>query len=127
MADNTFNRIAGICYLSIDGTRYALKGEFAYQVSGVHREAIIGQDGPHGRKEKPVMGFVSGKISDMGGLSLVTLGGLVDVTVIAELANGKTAVARNAFWSGDPPKADAEEAEIEFKFESRDVTDQPAI
>lgn len=122
MADNT-DRVAGICFLSIDGQREALVGEFAYQVSGVTREAKVGADGPHGFKEKPVMGNITGKIRDRGGLSLTALGAMTNVTVIAELANGKVATARNAFWSGDPPKADAEEAEVEIKFESKDVTD----
>lgn len=122
MADNT-NRVAGVCYLSVDGAREALVGELAYQTSGMMREAKVGADGPHGYKEKPVLGSITGKIRDRGGLSLTALGAMTNVTIIAELANGKTVVARNAFWSGDPPKADAEEAEIEIKFESADVTD----
>lgn len=116
-------RVAGVCYLSLDGQRYALVGELAYQVSGVMREGKVGADGPHGIKEKPVFGAITGKIRDLGGLSLTALGAMVDVTVLAELANSKTVVARNAFWSGEPPKADAEEAEVEIKFESGDVTD----
>jgi hypothetical protein len=44
--------------------------------------------------------------------------------VVTELANGKVVTARNAFWNGDPPKADAENAEIDFNLASADVTDQ---
>lgn len=122
MADNS-NRIAGVCYLSIDGQRVALSGEFAYQVGTPTREAKIGQDGYHGYKEKPAVGSITGKLRDAGGVSLSALGALTNTTVVAELANGKTVIGRNMFWSGEPPKADAEEAEIEFKFEGPDVRD----
>jgi hypothetical protein len=122
MADGT-NRVAGTVFLSIDGQRVALAGEFAYQVSGVTREPKVGADGYHGVKEKFATGNITGKLRDGGGVSLVGLSGLVNATVIAELINGKTVTGRNMFWSGDPAKADAEEGEIEFKMEGPDVRD----
>lgn len=122
MADTT-NRVAGTVFLSIAGQRVALAGEFAYQVSGVTREAKTGQDGFHGVKEKITTGNITGKLRDGGGVSLVALSALINETVVAELINGKTVIGRNMFWSGDPAKADAEEAEIEFKMEGPDVRD----
>lgn len=123
MAD-TPSRIAGTCYLSFDGQRVALAGEFAYQVSGSQREAKMGQDGYHGFKEKPFNGRITGKLRDGSTVSLSTLSGITNATVVAELANGKVVTGRNMFWSGEPAKADAEEAEIEFTMEGPDVTDQ---
>lgn len=121
MTDNS-NRIAGICYFNFDGVRVPLAGEFAYRLSGVNREPKLGQDGYHGYKEKPVTGQLSGKLRDTGG-SLAKYADATNISAMAELSNGKTVTARNMFWSGDPPKADAEEAEIEFLLEGPDVKD----
>lgn len=119
------SRIAGVAFITLAGRARALSGEAAYQVSGVVREAVVGQSGFQGYKEKIVPGNITGKFRDGQDVSLTELNGVTDETVILELANGKTVIGRNMFWSGEQPKADAEEAEIEFKFEGPDVTDQP--
>lgn len=122
MADVT-RRIAGVCTMSIDGRPVALVGEASYRPSNPTREAKIGADGYHGYKEKPGTGLMKGKIRDSGGTSTQSLGQLTNATIVFQLANGKTVTGRNMFWSGDPPSADAEEAETEFTFEGPDVTD----
>lgn len=124
MADNT-NRIAGVAYLSIDGQRYALAGEFSYRPTNPKRETIVGADGIHGYRETPTAGQIKAKIRDAGGLSVQALGQMTNVTVTCELANGKTVLGRNMWAATDePPSADAENAEIEMTWEGRDVSEQ---
>lgn len=121
MADTT-NRIAGVCYLSIDGVATALVGEFSYRPASPTRETKVGADGVHGYKEKPGAGMVKAKLRDGQGVSVTALGQMTNVTVTAELANGKTIIGRN-MWVTEPPSADSEEAEIEITWEGPDVSE----
>lgn len=121
MADNS-NRVAGVCYVSADGQRLALVGEFSYRPASPTREAKVGADGFHGYKEKPQQGQIKAKLRDTAGVSVAGLGAMTNVTVTAELANGKTVIGRNMFVT-EPPAADAEEAEIDITWEGPDVTE----
>lgn len=121
MADNT-NRIAGTCYLSVDGVRVALQGEFSYRPASPTREAMMGMDGFHGYKEKPGQGQIKAKLRDSSGISVAALGQQTNVTVTAELANGKTVIGRNMFVT-EPPMSDAEEAVIDITWEGPDVSE----
>lgn len=115
--------IAGTCYFSADGKRYALVGEFAWRNSGKIREAKNGSDGYHGHKEKPINGMIRARLRDSAAVPLNVLNDLVNATIQAELANGKTVIGRNMFRSGEPVTTDAEEAEFEITFEGPDVRD----
>lgn len=116
-------RIAGTAYLSVDGISYMLAGSFAYSPSKFSRETMIGMDGIHGFSEKPNAGHVSATLRDAGGLSLAALNQMANVTVICTLANGKTVVARNA-WTVETQEAKAEDATVEVRWESADVSEQ---
>lgn len=121
MPDNT-NRIAGTCYLSVNGQRVALVGEFSYRPASPVRETKMGADGFHGYKEKPGAGQIKAKLRNSGGTSVSAIGQQTNVTVTAELANGKTVIGRNMFVT-EPPMADAEEGEIEITWEGPDVSE----
>ena len=121
MADTT-NRLAGIAFLSIDGTSYAVSGDLSYKVATVKRETLTGQDGVHGYSEMPVAGGVSATLRDTGGLSVADLNAMTNSTVVAELANGKTIIARNA-WTVEAQEEKTAEATLEVKWESPDVTE----
>ena len=112
MADNT-NRLAGTASLTVDGKSYALKGAFYYQPSGATREELMGLDGYHGYKETPAVGEIGATLRDSGGVSVVALGQMTNVTLVVELANGKTIAGRNMFVT-ERPKATADEGEIEI-------------
>jgi len=111
MAD-TSNRIAGIATITVDGQNYRLRGNFKYSPCKVKRETIAGQDGIHGYSEMPVAGFVEADLSDMGGLKVASLNGMTNVTVVAELANGKQVIGRNMWQVGDPIEATAEDGKL---------------
>ncbi len=115
--------LAGVAYVTIDGTSYALAGEGNYRLSTRKRESLIGQDGVHGYSEMPTAGMISWKGRDSGSLSIQTLNDAVDVTVQLELANGKNVIARNAWRSGDPIEVNSEDGTFPVVFESPDVTE----
>lgn len=121
MADNT-NRLAGIAYLSVDGQSYPVQGELSYKVSTVKRETLTGQDGVHGYSEMPIAGGISATLRDTGGLSVASLNAMTNSTVVAELANGKVIIARNA-WTVEAQEVKTTEATIEVKWESPDVSE----
>lgn len=119
---DTKNRLAGTAYLSVDGKTYMLVGDFSYKVSGVSRETLMGMDGVHGYSEKPAQGYIGGTLRDSGGLSLRDLNDMSNVTVVCELANGKTVIGRN-MWSTDQQENKATDATIEMKWEGPTVTE----
>jgi hypothetical protein len=117
------NRLAGTAFLSVDGVSYMLAGDFAYSPSKVSRESLAGMDGVHGFSEKPVAGHISATLRDSGGLSVASLNAMDNVTVVAQLANGKTIVGRN-MWTVESQEAKSTDATIEVKWESQDVSEQ---
>jgi len=119
MADQT-NRLAGIAYLTVDGKSFMLAGDFTYMPSAVARETLVGQDRVHGYSEKPVAGFISGTIRDAGGLSVGDINAMTDVTVVGELANGKTVIGRN-MWTVDTQEVATTEGTFAVKWEGFSV------
>lgn len=115
MANNT-NRLAGTATLAVDGQTYMLRGDFEYKPSTVTRESISGMDSVHGYSEKPTPGHIACTISDSGGLTVGDLNDMTNVTVVAELANGKTIIGRN-MWTVEDQTAKATDATIEIKWE----------
>ena len=119
---NTQNRLAGTVYLTVDGVAYQLVGDFEYSPSTVSRESLVGMDRVHGYSEKPNVPHISGTIRDMGSLSVTALNQMTNVTVVAELANGKTIVGNN-MWTVETQTAKAEDAAVEVKWEGLLVTE----
>ncbi len=115
MGSNT-NRLAGTAYLSVDGQTYMLAGDFEYNPSLVTRETLTGQDTVHGYSEKPIAPHISCTLRDSGGLSVASLNAMTDVTVVAELANGKTIIGRN-MWTVEAQTSKSTDATIEVKWE----------
>jgi len=115
MADTT-NRLAGIAYLSVDGQRYMLAGDLAYKVSTITRETMTGQDAVHGYAEKPTAGSISATIRDSGGLSVAAFNAMTNVSLTAELANGKTIIGQG-LWTVEAQEVKTAEGTFEVKWE----------
>lgn len=116
MAGNNTNRLAGTAYLSVDGVTYMLAGDFEYSPVTSTRETLVGQDGVHGYSEKPMQSHISATLRDSGGLSVAALNAMTNVTVVAELANGKTIIGRN-MWTVDAQSSKTADATVEVKWE----------
>src|SRR3954464_3669599 len=121
MADSP-NKLAGIASLNIDGINYLVAGDLKYQVSGRKRETLEGQDSVHGYSEKPRAGKISMSLRDWGGLSMADVQGMTDVTIVAELGNGKTLVGRN-MWNVEDQEVDTMEAKADIVFEGKSVVE----
>jgi len=81
-------RIAGIAFLSVDGQQLALRGNFTVSPSSLERTMLAGQDGVHGYQELPRVPYIEGDLSTVPEMLLEDLQLGVDVTVVAQLANG---------------------------------------
>jgi hypothetical protein len=115
MANNT-NRLAGTAYLSVDGQSYMLAGDFEYSPAVVSRETLTGMDSVHGYSEKPTAPHIACTLRDSGGLSVAQLNAMSNVTVVAELANGKTIIGRN-MWTVEAQAAKSTDATVEVRWE----------
>jgi hypothetical protein len=109
-------RIAGVAYIFVDGRQYPLRGSLTISIDTIERAGVAGQDGVHGFVETPRVPWIEGDISDLGELSLTALQAMADVTVTAELANGKVYVLRNA-WTATAREFDAAEGQASVRWE----------
>lgn len=116
MSGSCPNGIAGVAYLKVDGTQYALKGNLTISIDGFEREGVAGMDGVHGYTQKPRVPFIEGDFSDIGGLSLSALEAVCNSTVTVELANGKVYLLRNA-WTSTARELKGEDGSVTTKFE----------
>jgi hypothetical protein len=119
------NLLAGTAQITVDGESYMVEGAARYSPSTVRRETLMGMDGYHGVKETPVPGSISLTSRDFGGLVVFNFNGMRNVTVVLQLANGKTVVGRN-MAAVDVQEVDTTEATFELKFEGPSVTEQTA-
>jgi len=89
-------RMAGVAYMKVNGGQLPLRGNFTVSPSAVERTMIAGQDYVHGYQELPRVPWIEGDISTRPEVSMEALEAMVDVTVTAELANGRTYVLKEA-------------------------------
>jgi hypothetical protein len=116
MSDSCPNAIAGVAYLKVDGTQYALKGNLTISIGPFARTGVAGLDGVHGYTEQPRVPFISAEFSDIGGMSLVALQAVCNSTITTELINGKVYLLRNA-WTSDAQELNGAEGTVTVKFE----------
>lgn len=109
-------RIAGVAYVYIDGQQYPLRGNLTVSIDTIEREGVPGQDGIHGYIERPRVPWIEGDFSDLNALSLEQLQDMDDVTVTAELANGKMYVLRNA-WTSTAREFNAADGQATVRWE----------
>jgi hypothetical protein len=110
------HRIAGVAYVFVDGQQYPLRGSLTISIDVLERTGVAGQDGVHGFTEQPRVPWIEGDFSDLGTLSLLALQAMADVTITAELANGKVYVLRNA-WTATAREFNAAEGQAKIRFE----------
>ncbi|WP_339860386.1 phage tail tube protein [Thalassospira alkalitolerans] len=110
------NRRAGRIFFKVDGAQHDAKGGFTYNLGADKRDAIVGADGVHGYGTKVQVPFIEGAITDSKDLDLEAFVNLDGVTVTLELANGKTIILRDAWYSNEG-SGSTEEAEIAIRFE----------
>lgn len=113
-------RIAGIAFLKVEGRQYALRGSFVVSPSPNERAGIAGQDGVHGYIEAPRIPFIAGNVSTTSDLSVEELDAMTDVTVTAELANGKNYVGERC-WTKSAHEIDTAQGMVAIRWESYNI------
>jgi len=119
------NRLAGTASVTVSGKNYMLVGELSYDPTTVKRESLVGQDAVHGFKETPKTGKISGTFRDSGDLTVADINGMVNETVVASLANGKTIIGRN-MWTAESQEVKTAEGTFEVVWEGPSVTEVTA-
>ncbi|AOM40493.1 phage tail tube protein [Xenorhabdus hominickii] len=119
---NTSNRLAGTAYVSVNGISIMVVGDFTYSPSAVTRETLTGMDSVHGYKEKPSASFISCRVRDSGGTTVADFNSQTNVTIVAELANGKTIIGEG-MWTVNSQEVKSEDAEFEVRWEGISVTE----
>lgn len=108
-------RVAGICYFKVDGEQLEVKGSIECPITDNVLEAVSGLSGVAGYKETHRVPFIKGAFIFTPNFPLQKLNEGRDLTITAELANGKVYTLSGAFVVGEPSaKGDDGEVEIEF-------------
>ena len=108
-------RIAGICYVKVDGAQLEISGDIEIPLLPVKRDAVMGVNGPAGYKETAVEPYIKITALFTPDFPLSTLQNNTTLTATAELANGVVYTLSNAFVSGEP-KVKPVEGQIELQF-----------
>lgn len=111
-------RRGGIVFLSINGIQYDVKGVATYEIVGLERADVVGQDGIHGYSERPVAATLKLALTDVGTLDLKELALISDATIALQLANSKTISFRDAWGTGNW-QAESSEGEITAEFHAK--------
>lgn len=118
MAGNV--QTAGIVALQIDGLFVDVASDLTYQVNTYQREGLVGQSGPQGFKTMAVWGELTFVVRDTGSVNPTVFAVMTNVTVTAQLANGRVVTAVDAFVV-DVQKINTVESTFEVKLQSSNV------
>lgn len=111
---------AGIVALSVDGLFIDVASDLTYQVNTFSREGLVGQSGPQGYRTTPVYAELSCQVRDTGNVNPTLFALMTNVTVVAQLANGRVVTAVDAFVE-DVQKINTVESTFEVKFKSSNL------
>lgn len=110
-------RVAGICYIKVDGEQLELKASMEAPLMQVKNETVMASAGVAGRKETPVTPYIKGKFVFTKKFPTQKLSG-DNLTVTAEFANGKVYTLSQGYVVGDVP-VNGEEGEVELEFNGK--------
>jgi len=106
---------SGLLIVQANGNKFDLVGSFTLNLGQNKREGLIGPDGPHGHKAMPQFASIKGEVRDSSSLDVKNdVLNMEDATITAIVANDKTYMFEEAFYSGDGD-IDTEEGKIQFE------------
>lgn len=108
-------RVAGVCYVKVDGDQLEVKGGVEAPMSSLTREPVMGLGGVAGYKETVQEPFLKLSAVVPKAFPINTLVNGTDMTVTAELANGKVYTLSGAYLKGEPA-INGEEGTTELEF-----------
>lgn len=109
-------RIAGTCYISVDGEELNLEGSLAISLNKFNREPVTASGRVIGYKETPVTPSISGSFFVTSDFPLDKLRTAVDMTIVAELANGMHYTLSDAFLAGTDASFQPEDGHVTLTF-----------
>lgn len=108
-------RVAGICYIKVDGEQLEVQGGVEVPLVDVKRETVMGLAGSAGYKETAQEPYTKVTAIFVPSFPVDKLRDSTDMTVTSELANGKVYTLSGAFLKGEPAvKADEGTIDLEF-------------
>lgn len=108
-------RVAGICYIKVDGEQLEVSGGVECPITDLKREAVMGLSGVAGLKETCLEPYIKLTAIFMPAFPLETIRTNTEMTITAELANGKVYTLSGAYLKGEPAaKGDDGTVELEF-------------
>ncbi|EHL97706.1 hypothetical protein HMPREF9946_03989 [Acetobacteraceae bacterium AT-5844] len=119
----SMQRLGGRFWIWIDGIQFPVVSQPTYGVATTKKTLLKGLDGIHGYAEEPVPGFIAVTLRDTADVSMSEFDRMTDVSVSAQLANGKR-VSGNNMVCVETVEVDATEGTFSVRFEGEDVTDQ---
>ncbi|WP_410015807.1 phage tail tube protein [Sodalis sp. C49] len=119
---DTSNRLAGTAYVTVDGLTIMVAGQFKYSPSKMKRDTLTGMDGVHGYKETPNAPFISCQVRDSGGTTVNDFNNQTNVSIVVELANGKTIIGAG-MWTVNTQEVDSTEATFDVRWEGGSVSE----
>lgn len=113
------SRIAGTCFVKVDGDQLSLTGGIEVPMNLRVKESIVDLGGGVDFKETHRAPFVKGTYKVPKDFPLKKLEEGTDMTVTAELANGNVYVLKNAWLEGEA-NHNAEEGTAELQFNGKE-------
>ena len=112
-------RVAGTCYIKVDGEQLEISGNVQYPLSKTKKEAIEGINGSPGYKETTIIPYLNVDAILTPDFPREKLVSGSDMTITAEFANGQVYTLMGAYLA-DEPQADAIEGTVSLSFKGRD-------
>jgi hypothetical protein len=108
-------RIAGVCYVKVDGTQLEVKGGLECPLNARKREPVVGAARVAGFKETTIVPYVKVTAILATGFPRAALQAGTDMTVTAEFANGDVYTLSGGWLANEAAvKGDDGETELEF-------------
>lgn len=108
-------RIAGTCYIKVDGEQLEVSGGVEAPLNENKREPVVSATGVAGYKETVITPYVKVTAILVAGFPRAKLASAEDMTVTAEMANGSVYTLSGAWLANEAAhKADDGTVELEF-------------
>jgi hypothetical protein len=109
-------KIAGTCYIKVDGIQFEVEGSVEFPLIHTKRETVMSDAGPAGFSEMAIAPYI--KFTGIIGKEFPRdkLEDATDMTVTAEAANGMVYTLSGAFLQGEPPAMKASEGKADLEF-----------
>ena len=108
-------RVAGICFVKVDGTQLEIKGKIETPLLPFAKETVMGLSGNAGYKETAQRQYLKVDTVFTRDFPINKLVMGTNMTITAELANGKVYTLTNAYVEGEMT-GNGEEGTVDVEF-----------